>query len=160
MQGLRNGSVWKYLFCLMTGFWCPFQSYFRSPVERSTKQRLVLDALEQRDEAGKRTEELVGVYLDRLRVLNTSSLALQFFLQFHFKVEKALLAPPGQAVSVGVKRPPSLITGLGPRLHGDSMPPPPPGGMHGMPPMMPHMHPQMPPPGALPPHMRPLSINR
>lgn len=84
----------------------------------------------------------------------------QFFLQFHFKVEKALLAPPGQAVSVGVKRPPSLITGLGPRLHGDSMPPPPPGGMHGMPPMMPHMHPQMPPPGALPPHMRPLSINR
>lgn len=82
----------------------------------------------------------------------------QFFLQFHFKVEKALLAPPGQAVSVGVKRPPSLITGLGPRPHSDSMPPPPPGGIHGMPPgapMMPHMHPQMPPPGALPPHMRP-----
>ncbi|XP_073705364.1 splicing factor 3A subunit 2-like [Garra rufa] len=80
----------------------------------------------------------------------------QFFLQFHFKMEKALVAPPGQAVSVGVKRPPSLITGLHPSA--DSMPPPPPGGIHGMPPggpMPPQMPPQMPPPGALPPHLRP-----
>uniref|UniRef100_A0A672JRM7 SF3A2 domain-containing protein n=1 Tax=Sinocyclocheilus grahami TaxID=75366 RepID=A0A672JRM7_SINGR len=82
----------------------------------------------------------------------------QFFLQFHFKMEKSLPAPPGQAVSVGVKRPPLLITGLGPHPHSDSMPPPPPGGIHGMPPgahMLPHMRPHMPPPGALPPHLRP-----
>ncbi|XP_016320249.1 splicing factor 3A subunit 2 [Sinocyclocheilus anshuiensis] len=78
----------------------------------------------------------------------------QFFLQFHFKMEKALIAPPGQAPSLGMKRPPSLITGLGPHPHSDSMPPPPPGGMHGMPPGAP-MPPHMPPPGALPPHMRP-----
>ncbi|XP_016391358.1 splicing factor 3A subunit 2-like [Sinocyclocheilus rhinocerous] len=82
----------------------------------------------------------------------------QFFLQFHFKMEKSLAAPPGQAVSVGVKRPPLLITGLGPHPHSDSMPPPPPGGIHGMPPgahILPHMRPHMPPPGALPPHLRP-----
>ncbi|KAG1932113.1 splicing factor 3A subunit 2 [Pimephales promelas] len=78
----------------------------------------------------------------------------QFFLQFHFKMEKALAAPQGP--SVGVKRPPSLITGLGPRSLGDSMPPPP-GGIPGMPPLPPgaphphHMPPQMP----LPPHLRP-----
>uniref|UniRef100_A0A8C2HNH1 Splicing factor 3a, subunit 2 n=1 Tax=Cyprinus carpio TaxID=7962 RepID=A0A8C2HNH1_CYPCA len=77
----------------------------------------------------------------------------QFFLQFHFKMEKSLAAPPGQAPSLGVKRPPSLITGLGMHPHSDSMPPPP-GGIHGMPPGA-HMPPQMPPPGALPPHMRP-----
>lgn len=81
----------------------------------------------------------------------------QFFLQFHFKMEKAMPAAPGQTVSVGVKRPPSLITGLGPRSSGDSMPPPPPGGMHGMPPLPPGapVPPHMPPPGALPPHLRP-----
>ncbi|XP_077078320.1 splicing factor 3A subunit 2 [Siphateles boraxobius] len=78
----------------------------------------------------------------------------QFFLQFHFKMEKALAAPQGP--SVGVKRPPSLITGLGPRSLSDSMPPPP-GGIPGMPPLPPgaphphHMPPQMP----LPPHLRP-----
>ncbi|XP_067308985.1 splicing factor 3A subunit 2 [Pseudorasbora parva] len=85
----------------------------------------------------------------------------QFFLQFHFKMEKAMPPPPGQGAPVGVKRPPSLITGLGPRQLGDSMPPPPPGGIPGMPPLPPgapvphHMPPQMPPPGALPPHLRP-----
>ncbi|KAK7159921.1 hypothetical protein R3I94_006069 [Phoxinus phoxinus] len=78
----------------------------------------------------------------------------QFFLQFHFKMEKALAAPQGPPV--GVKRPPSLITGLGPRSLNDSMPPPP-GGILGMPPLPPgaphphHMPPQMP----LPPHLRP-----
>ncbi|CAM4586169.1 hypothetical protein PO909_031672 [Leuciscus waleckii] len=78
----------------------------------------------------------------------------QFFLQFHFKMEKALAAPQGP--SAGVKRPPSLITGLGPRSLSDSMPPPP-GGIPGMPPLPPgaphphHMPPQMP----LPPHLRP-----
>ncbi|KAK7163794.1 hypothetical protein R3I93_007766 [Phoxinus phoxinus] len=78
----------------------------------------------------------------------------QFFLQFHFKMEKALAAPQGPPV--GVKRPPSLITGLGPRSLNDSMPPPP-GGIPGMPPLPPgaphphHMPPQMP----LPPHLRP-----
>ncbi|XP_051990051.1 splicing factor 3A subunit 2-like [Xyrauchen texanus] len=75
----------------------------------------------------------------------------QFFLQFHFKMEKSLPPPPGQSASVGVKRPPSLITGFGLRPPSDSMPPPPPGGMMGMPPL---------PPGApgmphMPPHMRP-----
>ncbi|RXN25293.1 splicing factor 3A subunit 2 [Labeo rohita] len=67
--------------------------------------------------------------------------------QFHFKMEKALPAPPGQVASVGVKRPPSLITGL--HAPTDSMPPPPPGGIHGMPPgapVPPQMPPQMPPP--------------
>ncbi|KAA0719600.1 Splicing factor 3A subunit 2 SF3a66 [Triplophysa tibetana] len=80
----------------------------------------------------------------------------QFFLQFHFKMEKSLTAAPGQAVSIGIKRPPSLITGMGPRPAGDSMMPPPPGGIPGMPPLPPgaQMHPQMPPPGALPPHLR------
>ncbi|XP_051557481.1 splicing factor 3A subunit 2-like [Myxocyprinus asiaticus] len=81
----------------------------------------------------------------------------QFFLQFHFKMEKSLPPPPGQAASVGVKRPPSLITGFGQRPPSDSMPPPPPGGMPGMPPLPPGAPgmPQMPPPGSLPPHMRP-----
>ncbi|XP_059418932.1 splicing factor 3A subunit 2-like [Carassius carassius] len=77
----------------------------------------------------------------------------QFFLQFHFKMEKALGAPPGPPPSLGMKRPPSLITGLIPHPHSDSMPPPP-GGMHGMPPRAP-MPPHMPPSGALPPHLRP-----
>lgn len=68
----------------------------------------------------------------------------QFFLQFHFKMEKAMVAPPGPPV--GVKHPPSLITGLGPRDAMPGLPPLPPGAP---------VPPQMPPPGVLPMHLRP-----
>lgn len=74
----------------------------------------------------------------------------QFFLQFHFKMEKAPQAsgPPPPA---GVKRPPPLMSGVGTRPPNESMPPPPPGGMS-IPPLppgapgAPHMPPQMPMP--------------
>ncbi|XP_017351918.2 splicing factor 3A subunit 2 [Ictalurus punctatus] len=85
----------------------------------------------------------------------------QFFLQFHFKMEKLLPQPGGQAAPATIKRPPPLMTGLGARPPTDAMPPPPPGGIPGMPPPPPHAPPQMshasgmPPPGALPPHLRP-----
>ncbi|KAF4076473.1 hypothetical protein AMELA_G00215470 [Ameiurus melas] len=85
----------------------------------------------------------------------------QFFLQFHFKMEKLMPQPGGQAAPATIKRPPPLMTGLGARPPTDNMPPPPPGGIPGMPPPPPHAPPQMshasgmPPPGALPPHLRP-----
>ncbi|MCI4390867.1 hypothetical protein PGIGA_G00127900 [Pangasianodon gigas] len=85
----------------------------------------------------------------------------QFFLQFHFKMEKLLPQPGGQAVPPTIKRPPPLMTGLGAQTTTDAMPPPPPGGIPGMPPPPPNAPPQMPhasglpPPGALPPHLRP-----
>ncbi|KAB5535776.1 hypothetical protein PHYPO_G00121830 [Pangasianodon hypophthalmus] len=85
----------------------------------------------------------------------------QFFLQFHFKMEKLLLQPGGQAAPPTIKRPPPLMTGLGAQTATDAMPPPPPGGIPGMPPPPPNAPPQMPhasrlpPPGALPPHLRP-----
>ncbi|MCJ8745121.1 hypothetical protein PDJAM_G00126820 [Pangasius djambal] len=85
----------------------------------------------------------------------------QFFLQFHFKMEKLLPQPGGQAAPATIKRPPPLMTGLGIQTTTDSMPPPPPGGIPGMPPPPPNAPPQMPhasglpPPGALPPHLRP-----
>ncbi|XP_032635696.1 splicing factor 3A subunit 2 [Chelonoidis abingdonii] len=95
----------------------------------------------------------------------------QFFLQFHFKMEKP---PAPQAIPPGpptVKRPPPppLMNGLPPRPPlPDSMPPPPPppGGMT-LPPMPPSgpvpppAPPQLPPapgvhpPAPLPPMMRP-----
>ncbi|XP_062843753.1 splicing factor 3A subunit 2 [Trichomycterus rosablanca] len=79
----------------------------------------------------------------------------QFFLQFHFKIEKALI-PPGQAPPATVKRPPPLMTGLGGQPHPDAMPPPPPGGIPGMPPPPPSAHvPGMLPNAPLPPHLRP-----
>ncbi|KAG7214664.1 hypothetical protein INR49_010556 [Caranx melampygus] len=53
----------------------------------------------------------------------------QFFLQFHFKMEKAVPQSSGPAPPAGVKRPPPLMSGVGPRPINDSMPPPPPGGM-------------------------------
>uniref|UniRef100_H0YPW4 Splicing factor 3a subunit 2 n=1 Tax=Taeniopygia guttata TaxID=59729 RepID=H0YPW4_TAEGU len=81
----------------------------------------------------------------------------QFFLQFHFKMEKPPRPPP-----------PPLMNGLPPRPPlPDSMPPPPPGGM-ALPPMPPSgpvppppVPPQLPPapgvppPAPLPPMMRP-----
>lgn len=75
----------------------------------------------------------------------------QFFLQFHFKMEKAVPQSSGPQPPAGVKRPPPLMTGVGPRPPNDSMPPPPPGGMP-IPPLppgapgAPHMPPQMPMP--------------
>lgn len=84
---------------------------------------------------------------------NKILLVFQFFLQFHFKMEKALI-PPGQAPPATVKRPPPLMTGLG--QHSDGMLPPPPGGIPGMPPPLPNTHgPGMPPNALLPPHLRP-----
>uniref|UniRef100_A0A1A8QHG9 Splicing factor 3A subunit 2 n=1 Tax=Nothobranchius pienaari TaxID=704102 RepID=A0A1A8QHG9_9TELE len=70
----------------------------------------------------------------------------QFFLQFHFKMEKAISggpAPPGN-----LKHPASLMSG---HPSNDGLPPPPPGGMSVPPlppgaPGPPHMPPQMPMP--------------
>ncbi|XP_037644442.1 splicing factor 3A subunit 2 [Sebastes umbrosus] len=73
----------------------------------------------------------------------------QFFLQFHFKMEKAIPQSSGPPPPAGVKRPPPLMSGVGPRPPNDSMPPPPPGGMPPLPPGAPgtpHMPPQMPMP--------------
>uniref|UniRef100_A0A3Q4B7W0 Matrin-type domain-containing protein n=1 Tax=Mola mola TaxID=94237 RepID=A0A3Q4B7W0_MOLML len=52
----------------------------------------------------------------------------QFFLQFHFKMEKALPQSSGPPPPAGVKRPPSLMSGVGNHPN-ESLPPPPPGGM-------------------------------
>ncbi|KAK5859854.1 hypothetical protein PBY51_021375 [Eleginops maclovinus] len=71
----------------------------------------------------------------------------QFFLQFHFKMEKAISQSSGPPPPVGVKRPPPLMSGH--RQPNDSMPPPPPGGMPPLPPGAPgnpHMPHQMPMP--------------
>ncbi|XP_034412409.1 splicing factor 3A subunit 2 [Cyclopterus lumpus] len=73
----------------------------------------------------------------------------QFFLQFHFKMEKAVPQSSGPPPPAGVKRPPPLMSGVGHRQPNDSMPPPPPGGMPPLPPGAPgtpHMPPQMPMP--------------
>lgn len=73
----------------------------------------------------------------------------QFFLQFHFKMEKAVPQSSGPPPPAGVKRPPPLMSGVGPRPPNESMPPPPPGGMPPLPPgapANPHMPPQMPMP--------------
>lgn len=95
----------------------------------------------------------------------------QFFLQFHFKMEKPPVPqsiPPGPAT---VKRPPPppLMNGLPPRPPlPDTLPPPPPGGM-AMPPMPPPTGPVplppgppqlppapgVPPPAPMPPMLRP-----
>lgn len=79
----------------------------------------------------------------------------QFFLQFHFKMEKALPQSSGPAPPAGVKRPPPLMSA--PRPPNDNMPPPPPGGMP-VPPLPPGAPgtPQMPPQMPMPPMpMRP-----
>uniref|UniRef100_A0A8D0L844 Splicing factor 3a subunit 2 n=1 Tax=Sphenodon punctatus TaxID=8508 RepID=A0A8D0L844_SPHPU len=95
----------------------------------------------------------------------------QFFLQFHFKMEKP---PAPQSIPAGpatVKRPPPppLMNGLPPRPPlPDSLPPPPPPGGMNLPPMppsapvpLPPGPPQLPPapgvhpPAPLPPMMRP-----
>ncbi|XP_008292685.1 splicing factor 3A subunit 2 [Stegastes partitus] len=81
----------------------------------------------------------------------------QFFLQFHFKMEKALPPSGGPAPPTSVKRPPPLMSGVGPRPPNDSLPPPPPGGMP-VPPLPPGAPgaPQMPPQMPMPPMpMRP-----
>lgn len=79
----------------------------------------------------------------------------QFFLQFHFKMEKALPQSSGPAPPAGVKRPPPLMSA--PRPPNENMPPPPPGGMP-VPPLPPGAPgtPQMPPQMPMPPMpMRP-----
>ncbi|KYO36014.1 splicing factor 3A subunit 2 [Alligator mississippiensis] len=94
----------------------------------------------------------------------------QFFLQFHFKMEKP---PAPQSIPPGpptVKRPPPppLMNGLPPRPPlPDSLPPPPPPGGMPLPPMPPSgpvpppappqlpPTPGVPPPAPLPPMMRP-----
>ncbi|NXN24892.1 SF3A2 factor, partial [Nycticryphes semicollaris] len=94
----------------------------------------------------------------------------QFFLQFHFKMEKPPAPPNLPPGPPSVKRPPPppLMNGLPPRPPlPDTMPPPPPGGMT-LPPMPPSgpvppppVPPQLPPapgvppPAPLPPMMRP-----
>ncbi|KAG9486425.1 splicing factor 3A subunit 2 [Eleutherodactylus coqui] len=87
----------------------------------------------------------------------------QFFLQFHFKMEKP---PPVASIAPappGVKRPPPpLLNGMPPRPPiPENMPPPPPGGMP-LPPIPPGAPgppvppPQLPPaPGVLPPGVPP-----
>lgn len=81
----------------------------------------------------------------------------QFFLQFHFKMEKAIPQSSGPPPPASVKRPPPLMSGVGPRPPNDSLPPPPPGGMP-VPPLPPGAPgaPQMPPQMPMPPMpMRP-----
>ncbi|XP_054031099.1 splicing factor 3A subunit 2 [Dryobates pubescens] len=94
----------------------------------------------------------------------------QFFLQFHFKMEKPPAPPNLPPGPPAVKRPPPppLLNGLPPRPPlPDSLPPPPPGGM-ALPPMPPSgpvppppVPPQLPPapgvppPAPLPPMLRP-----
>ncbi|XP_023131744.1 splicing factor 3A subunit 2 [Amphiprion ocellaris] len=81
----------------------------------------------------------------------------QFFLQFHFKMEKAVSQSSGPPPPASVKRPPPLMSGVGPRPPNDSLPPPPPGGMP-VPPLPPGAPgaPQMPPQMPMPPMpMRP-----
>lgn len=81
----------------------------------------------------------------------------QFFLQFHFKMEKAITQSSGPAPPASVKRPPPLMSGVGPHPSNDSLPPPPPGGMP-VPPLPPGAPgaPQMPPQMPMPPMpMRP-----
>ncbi|NWR78202.1 SF3A2 factor, partial [Centropus bengalensis] len=94
----------------------------------------------------------------------------QFFLQFHFKMEKPPAPPNLPPGPPTVKRPPPppLMNGMPPRPPlPDSMPPPPPGGMT-LPPMPPSgpvppppVPPQLPPapgvppPAPLPPMLRP-----
>ncbi|XP_064898356.1 splicing factor 3A subunit 2 [Patagioenas fasciata] len=94
----------------------------------------------------------------------------QFFLQFHFKMEKPPAPPNLPPGPPTVKRPPPppLMNGLPPRPPlPDSLPPPPPGGLT-LPPMPPSgpvppppVPPQLPPapgvppPAPLPPMMRP-----
>ncbi|XP_028987480.1 splicing factor 3A subunit 2 [Betta splendens] len=83
----------------------------------------------------------------------------QFFLQFHFKMEKTLLQSSGPVPPSAVKRPPPLMSGVGPRPPNDSLPPPPPGGMSVPPlppgapgaPQMPHQMPMPPMPMRPPP---------
>lgn len=81
----------------------------------------------------------------------------QFFLQFHFKMEKAISQSGGPPPPAGVKHAPPLMSGPGSRPPSDSLPPPPPGGMS-VPPYLPGAPgtPQMPPQMPMPPMpMRP-----
>ncbi|XP_075720526.1 splicing factor 3A subunit 2 [Rhinoderma darwinii] len=90
----------------------------------------------------------------------------QFFLQFHFKMEKPPTVASITPAPPGVKRPPPpLLNGMPPRPPlPENMPPPPPGGMQ-LPPMPPGAPappvppPQLPPaPGVPPPGVPPPAL--
>ncbi|XP_017277679.1 splicing factor 3A subunit 2 [Kryptolebias marmoratus] len=72
----------------------------------------------------------------------------QFFLQFHFKMEKAISQSTGPPPPANMKHPLPHLSGPGVPPQNDSLPPPPPGGMP-IPPLppgapgAPHMPPQM-----------------
>lgn len=99
--------------------------------------------------------------LSKKDVVHQCCSSSQFFLQFHFKMEKMLLPVGGPPLPVGVKRPPPLMSAIDGHPGSDSMPPPPPGGMsipplppgatgvHHMPPHMPPMPMRPPPPDGL-----------
>ncbi|XP_069505620.1 splicing factor 3A subunit 2 [Ambystoma mexicanum] len=77
----------------------------------------------------------------------------QFFLQFHFKMDKPIIIQPLPTVTLPVKRPPPppLMNGLPPRPPAlENRPPPPPGGI-ALPPMPPMPAPPAPPPVLPPP---------
>ncbi|XP_069072395.1 splicing factor 3A subunit 2 [Pleurodeles waltl] len=81
----------------------------------------------------------------------------QFFLQFHFKMEKPVVVQPIPSVTVGVKRPapPALMNGVPARPPAmETLPPPPPGGLS-LPPMPPMPAPPAPPPVLPPPTVLP-----
>ncbi|KAM9329153.1 splicing factor 3A subunit 2 [Gastrophryne carolinensis] len=80
----------------------------------------------------------------------------QFFLQFHFKMEKPPTTVTVTPAPPGVKRPaPPLINGMPPRPPmPENMPPPPPGGLT-LPPAPPIPPPQLPPAPGVPPPVVP-----
>ncbi|XP_053318470.1 splicing factor 3A subunit 2 [Spea bombifrons] len=80
----------------------------------------------------------------------------QFFLQFHFKMEKPPPVPSLPPAPPGVKRPPPppLLNGMPPRPPlPETMPPPPPGGMP-----LPPMPPGAPAPPGPPPQLPPTPV--
>lgn len=81
----------------------------------------------------------------------------QFFLQFHFKMDKPVVIQPIPTVTLGVKRPapPALMNGIPARPPAlETLPPPPPGGLS-LPPMPPMPAPPAPPPVLPPPTVLP-----
>ena len=68
----------------------------------------------------------VSIVFDSVSIISLVVFVLQFFLQFHFKMEKLTPMPSGPMPPMGVKRPPPLMSNMGPRPPHDPMPPPPP----------------------------------
>ncbi|XP_078526260.1 splicing factor 3A subunit 2 [Lissotriton helveticus] len=81
----------------------------------------------------------------------------QFFLQFHFKMDKPVVIQPIPTVTLNVKRPapPAIMNGMPTRPPAlETLPPPPPGGLS-LPPMPPMPAPPAPPPVLPPPTVLP-----